>query len=122
MINTFETQTEALSQQEKKIILPRIKQGLLRRKGKENIISNPQICDKLLGEGIKIKPERVRKIISILVLTGEVKNLVASSKGYWISNDRKEMTEYAQSLKDRIKANELRHDAIIRDIKTMFGE
>ena len=47
---------------------------------------------------------RIRKIVNHLRITGACPRLIASSKGYYVSNDREEITEYIQSLYARAEA------------------
>lgn len=101
MINGFETQTEELNEHEENVLLPLMVKGLKSKIGKERAITNSQMIDGLKTMGHKVTSARIRKIIHHIRITGLVECLVASSKGYYISNDKKEMDSYIESLIQR---------------------
>lgn len=101
MINGFEPQTEELNEYEKTKLLPRLIDGFEGRIGKKNAITSNKICQILKGDGFKINPARLRKVIHEIRITGAVENLIATKKGYYISNDKAEMQKYVDSLHQR---------------------
>lgn len=53
---------------------------------------------------IDLRKPKVCKIIRHIRLNNLLPNLVASSKGYYITNDSEELARYIFSLEDRVKA------------------
>lgn len=104
MITNFENYTFELNNYEKDILLPKIIQGLCVRHGKNKAISNKQACNKMRQMGLKISPARFRKIIQYIRLNGLIQNLLASSKGYYISTNKIEREKYINSLNERINS------------------
>ena len=47
---------------------------------------------------------RIRKIVNHIRLTGMCPNLIASSKGYYVSEDKSEILEYVNGLRERANA------------------
>lgn len=106
MIEGFEEQTKPLSDYEKKMV-PGFVTAFSTRIGKENAISSEQIISGVKKTwGIDINGARVRKIVNHIRINGLVKRLVASSKGYYIENDDKELIKYLHSLAQRKSAIE----------------
>jgi hypothetical protein len=101
MINNFEDYTHELSDYELKTLVPIIVKGLLTKVGKENAITNNQIVPKLKGKGYKVSSSRIRKIVHYIRVAGLIPCLIATSKGYYISNDKEEIKEYIDSLHQR---------------------
>ena len=104
MITNFENYTFELNNYEKDILLPKIIQGLSVRHGKAKAISNKQACNKMRQMGLKINPARFRKVIQYIRLNGLIQNLIASSKGYYISTNKIEREKYIDSLNERINS------------------
>ena len=104
MITNFEEITEGLSTVENETVLPKVIELVKYRKGKENAISNRKLVNLLTAMGHEVSEPRIRKMINQIRLKGLVKNLLASSKGYYISNDKDEITKYVASLRERASA------------------
>lgn len=101
MINGFEEETAPLTDYEKTLVKHFVK-GLENRK---DPVSNTNMIKGLKLMGIKdITPARVRKIINYIRMNHIVRNLVASSKGYYVENDPKKLKEYINSLHQRADA------------------
>ena len=58
---------------------------------------------------------RVRKIINHIRFAGWCPRLIASSNGYYVSNDDEELKQYVQSLRARAKAIYAVADKLERD-------
>lgn len=100
-ITNFEDWTHELTEEELELI-PIFKKALKLKIGKSNAITNSDIQKGLEKNlNIKLNPARIRKIIQYIRLTGKVERLIASSKGYYISNDKKEIIKYIESLMQR---------------------
>lgn len=81
--------------------------------GADKAVTAQHICNAMAKQSAEFRDEkgrpylngaRIRKIVNHLRVTGACPRLIASSKGYYISNDRQEITEYIQSLYARAEA------------------
>lgn len=52
----------------------------------------------------KVSSVRIRKVINYIRVNMLIKNLLAGSKGYYVSEDPKEIKDYIRSLDGRIEA------------------
>lgn len=104
MITNFESITEGLSTEECKVVLPKVIELLKYRKGKDNAITNKKLRNLLTAMGHDVPESRIRKIINQIRLKGLVNNLLASSKGCYVSNDKDEINQYVGSLRERATA------------------
>ena len=93
---------QGISDYEESTVLPKVVRILQRAKGKRNAISNTAIRN-ILREyhKISIVDTRVRKIINFIRLNHYLNYLLATSTGYYISNDYNEIESYILSLKQR---------------------
>ena len=101
MVNYFEQLTSELSENELDKILPEVKKILETKIGKVNIITNSKIIKTLKGDEVSTSPARVRKIIQHIRLSGEIPLLMATNRGYYISNNKEELDKYIESLHQR---------------------
>jgi hypothetical protein len=104
MITNFENITEGLTHEENTIVLPKVIELLKWRKGKENAVTNRKLVNLLTAMGHDVCEPRIRKIINQIRLKGLVRNLLATSKGYYVTNDEKEIRNYVMSLHERASA------------------
>jgi len=104
MITTFEEQTHPLTEYEQEVLLPLMIAGLRTKVGHENCITNPQICKALKSKGYEVNEPRIRKLVFHIRNNNLVPYLIASSKGYWIATNKKEIESWISSLKSRIDA------------------
>lgn len=105
MIDNFEEITHELTDEEK-VLLPIITKALKKKIGKEMAVTNSQMIKGLKTIGHTVRPARIRKLIHHIRITGEIDCLVATSKGYYVSNDIQEMDTYIESLLQRAKSIE----------------
>ena len=107
MIKGFENETHNLSDYELKVVIPLLIKGFKTKIGKENSITNVNIC-KLVNENsnlkIKLNEPRVRKCIAFLRYNNCVPRLVATSKGYWVASNKQELIDWEETLQSRIDA------------------
>ena len=104
MINNFEDITKELSGDEKRV-LPIIVNGLKNCIGKQKSYSNKKIKGALLEKyNIKLSGPRLRKIIQYIRVKDLVPCLIATSRGYYVSDDMNEVREYCESLQQRINS------------------
>lgn len=103
MVAGFELETQKLTEQEKKL-LPGLCGALNRRIGKKNAITNKEMIDAYAQMDVHISAARIRKLINHIRVTGKVKNLVATSNGYYVAIDPTEIEKYKISLLQRANA------------------
>lgn len=102
MINNFEKYTHELTDMEIKIIVPAIIRGLENKIGKKKAITNKQMIQGLKNiSNIITTAPRIRKMIHHIRITGLIERLIATSKGYYISNNPEELILYIESLIQR---------------------
>lgn len=123
MIEGFEKQTKDLTDHEKKVLLPLMIKGLAHHIGAENAITNSEICMKLSAKGYDINEVKVRKLINHIRNNNLVPRLMATYKGYYVTNDPAELYSYISSLSGRIEAISQIREAMIQNYKTlkMYG-
>ena len=84
---------------------PLVIRGLKAHVGKENAITNDNIRAALLNKyGIHIGAPRMRKMINLIRNKMIIPGLVASSNGYYVTNDPEEVQRWIDSLDGRISA------------------
>jgi len=110
MITGFEDYTFEVTDQEKKNILPKLLILLASAKGKQGVITNEQLvrtineCPGLQAAGIKTNTPRIRKMIHEIRVSDRIPLLIATSEGYYVSQDRDEVDKYLDSLRERINS------------------
>lgn len=112
MIDGFEKETKDLTDYEKDVLLPIMIRGFSHHVGTENAITNKQICEKMQVKGFDVNDVRVRKIINHIRTHNLVPRLMATGKGYYITNNSSELLSYISSLDGRIHAITQIRDAI----------
>lgn len=122
MITGFEEITKELSKHEKEVVFPAIYEILRDRLGKENTITNKQIISKLSQEGITTTASRVRKTINYFRTKDTIRLLIATNRGYYISNSLEELTCYINSLEERINAIRVVKESLIRQREKAYGD
>lgn len=101
MINGFENITQPLSEYEKNTLLPIFVKGLLKKVGHSNAVTNKHMVQGLKKLGHNVNDARVRKLINFIRNKNLIPGLIASSRGYYISNDPEEVEKYCESLAQR---------------------
>jgi len=114
MLKLFEEITKELTDYEKQVVMPLITQGLELKIGKKMAVTNSHIVTKLREQGIKTSGPRIRKMIHHIRVNDIIPRLIATSSGYYISEDIEELDNYIQSLKQRLHS--------IREIKESLKE
>ena len=105
MLPGFEKETVELNDYEKFTLVRILINGLKKKHGKANAVTNKQIVESL-KDHFKISDTRVRKIISYIRANNLLPGLVANSDGYYITKDPHELSRYIKSLQGR--ENEIR--------------
>ena len=103
MIENFEHETATLTKEEIRaasIIARRIAGNV----GVKNAVTSSRIIEAMKGQGIELTGARVRKIINYIRRNGLVKNLVASSNGYYVERDPAKLRAYVDGLLQRSEA------------------
>lgn len=103
-IKGFEDITFELTPKEENEIVPAMIKALVKKTGKENAVTNQQMIEGLKSWGLKTTAPRIRKMIQYIRITGQVERLMATSKGYYISNNKEELEVYIESLVQRADA------------------
>lgn len=102
MINNFSEDTSELTPMELKLVKP-ICNGLRTKVGKNNAVSSTFIIKKMLEHGYpKISDSRIRKIIHYIRVNRLVPMLCASSSGYYVAENHRELAVYVDSLFQRM--------------------
>jgi hypothetical protein len=104
MIRTFEEYTHSMTEFEINIVVPIITKQLELCIGKENALTNSTLIKSLSIREIKTSEPRIRHIIHVLRVSDTIPFLIATSKGYYISNDIDEINEYIGSIEDRLRS------------------
>ena len=81
--------------------MPIMVKCLERHVGKDAAITNSQMCKRMCAYGYQLGETRTRKIINHIRINALIPRLVATGKGYYISEDEAEIKKYVESLKDR---------------------
>jgi len=115
MITNFEEFTHELTDHERIHIVPWVTAELSLRFDKENAITNKQLIEKCPH---KTTTPRIRKIIHALRVSGTIRFLLASSKGYYRSDNPNEIGDWIKSAYER--ASSIRE--IADAVTTQLGE
>lgn len=116
MITNFEKETHELNDYERDVLLPLLVKGLRTKVGKENAVTNKQICNALKEQGYKLNDARVRKLVQYIRVNHIVPLVIATSKGYYIATSKDEVEKYITSLTERLNAIKETRNAIIKQL------
>jgi predicted HTH transcriptional regulator len=103
MIEGFEEQTAPLTEYELGLVELFVK-GLNNHRGEVKAITNAEMARQLRPHGVKVNGARIRKIINYIRNKKIIKNLISSSKGYWIEDDPEKIKKYVKGLRKRASA------------------
>lgn len=87
-------ETQPLTEYEEKELVPVVARGLAAKRGRHNAVTNKYICEKLTDKGYKIDGIRLRKVVNYIRIKGIVKCLIATSNGYYVAENRKQIEDY----------------------------
>ena len=114
MITGFEDITRDLDEKEK-VVAAIILNGMKHKIGKDQAVTSVKIIAGLKeNKGIVLTGSRLRKIMHVLHVGGALPNLVATSKGYYLSDSYKDIIQYCKSLEERIQRIQRRLDTAKR--------
>lgn len=122
MIKGFEIETADLNEYELKTLMPVVARGLAAHVGRENSVTNKHICDCLTKVGYQINDARLRKIVNYIRVKGVVKCVIATSNGYYVATNKKDVAEYTDSLKGRAEAIYAVAQAVDTQASVMFAD
>lgn len=101
MITGFEKYTIELTDDEMKIVSI-IVDRFRKKPGMKNIVTNQQMIAGLKSHHqIEISESRIRKIIQYIRINEMIPGLIATSKGYYSTNDIDELEQWIESMKQR---------------------
>jgi len=116
MLRGFEKITEDLTPFEESEALPIILAGLRSKLGKSKAISATEICSKVNATGrlgkYKLTPVKLRKMISHIRLYNLISGVLSSSKGYYLALTLSEYDECLESLRQRLRQQQLVVDSL----------
>ena len=102
-VTNFESITYDLTAIEREY-LPIMIEGFKKHIGKEKAIKAPDIIANLdKRKGIKLTEARLRKLVNYIRCTSSLP-LIATSNGYYITDNKEEILKECQSLQDRANA------------------
>jgi hypothetical protein len=103
MLTGFETITVNLSDEERRVHVPLLINGLREFcVGKANVANNRKLRDAFKAAGHTVGSARLRKLISYIDTHGLLPELVANEKGYYLATTVKEVQDYISSLEGRV--------------------
>ena len=104
MIKGFEKQTIELNDHELNVVSILVDR-FSKKPGLKNIVTNNQIIEGLrMKHGIEIKDSRVRKVIQYIRVNNLIPGLIATSKGYYSTEDIEELESWIESMVQRENA------------------
>ena len=122
MIKGFEDVTKKISDYEKKRLVPLVAEVLKHRVGFRKAATNKMIREYLeLEDGVIISDTVMRRIINYIRRKNLVPCLIATSRGYYVADEAKDMEVYMESLEGRIEAIRTVLTSIMRQYKKQFG-
>ena len=85
-----------------KLIYKPLCSALKKCKGREQALNNTQLQNIIASKtGWYFYQSEIRAIIHYIRINKNVKNLIASQKGYYVAKNKKELASYIESLKRR---------------------
>ena len=93
--------TRALSAYEQNVLLPILMKGLQMKKGKKNAVTNNQMVEAVRKHGVKINYRSMIMVINHIRTNDLIVGLMASSLGYYITDNEHELINYEESLQKR---------------------
>jgi hypothetical protein len=116
MITNFEEITSELNSDEQKIVQILVKR-FREKPGRQNEITNKKIVAAIDQHfSIKTNEARIRKVINFIRINSLLPGLIATSSGYYLTANPKELQTYIQSLKEREEAIRAVRNAAEQDV------
>ena len=126
MLTGFEEITQELTNFEKEQALPLIVAGLRSKVGKANSVTGSIIIEKVneskrLGS-YKLNGARLRKIINVIRKENHLSGVLSSSKGYYVAETLEEYERCLESLKQRLREQQLIVDCLEVQVEAFMEE
>jgi hypothetical protein len=119
MLNGFEHNTEELSAEELKL-LPVLLKGFKCHQGAGNAITSRKIIEALDKKyGMKVSDVQIRKFASYIRIKRLLPGLIASSSGYYVTNNPADLKRHIESMIGRENAIRAARLALTEDLKSM---
>ena len=100
----FETETAPLTDEEREVLLPFLVARLRLNVGKGRAATSSRIIAGFKAAGHNVGGPRLRKLIHHARVTAMLPALIATSNGYYIATEEREIKDYIQSLRGREEA------------------
>ena len=91
-------ETRLLNNYDLNVLVPILIKGLEIKKGKRNAVTASQIVNRLQCNGLKINQRHIFRIISYIRMNDLLVGLMASSNGYYITDNEQELIKYEKRL------------------------
>ena len=115
------TEQIKVNQYHRKYIIPLVIKKL--KQSKLKIVSASEISNSLLkNHGLKVPGSLVRSLLHYIRINGLVKCVIATNKGYYITNNTLEMVTYLKSIQRRIKQIAALKAAIYSQSQEILGK
>ena len=98
MKSKLKKSTYSLTDYDLNVLLPLLIKGLEQKKEKTNAVTANQIVWGLQRNGLKITKRHVFRLIGYIRMNDLVVGLMASSVGYYITNNEQELIKYEKRL------------------------
>ncbi|MFA6916956.1 MAG: hypothetical protein WC222_11205 [Parachlamydiales bacterium] len=95
--NEYINEVREVSARDQEVLMPMIVGILKNRVGENARISNREIVAVIRGRGYKTDTSKVRLLIRLIRISGQVRNLCGSTNGYWVAGSLGEMKRYMDS-------------------------
>ena len=122
MKKALKTKTRPPSSYEQNVLLPILMKGFEKKKEKMNAVTNRQIVNSIRKHGLKINARSVKILINYIRTNDLMTGLMATSTGYYMSNNEQELMDYESSLLSReVELRKVRM-SIKRQRRAMFSQ
>lgn len=92
--NEYCNEIREISDKDREVMMPMIVGILKNRVGENARISNREIVAVINGRGYKTGTSKVRLLIRLIRISGQVRNLCGSTNGYWVAGSVGEFKRY----------------------------
>ena len=113
-------ETYQLSAYEQNVLLPILMKALKTKKGKKSAVTNKQIVQSVRKYGLKINETSVIVLINHIRMNDLIAGLMASTVGYYITDNEQELMNYEVTLQKREVALRKVRMSMQRQRQTMF--
>ena len=118
MIKFFEEETKPLNDKEREL-LPIMVKCLNRHIGRGHAVTNRKMREGLANHGYNVSDARVRKLINHIRMNGLVECLMATSIGYYVTEDAAEFEGYVESVQARVDSIQAMGDTMREQLECL---